>query len=81
MNQLIEEVIELAKEVESEDKIDFAKVLIDKESAYRVVALGLMEQFMSLPEEDRTKMLLATSVHLIVENMILNLIKEHYNEV
>ena len=75
MNQLLEEIVELAKEVEQEDKIDISKILIDRDSAYKVIGLGLIEHYESTPDEYKHKMLLATATHLVFENMILHMQK------
>lgn len=69
----IDAIVELAKEVEKGDNIDFGYLSVSEDDAYRVCALGLLEKHLGLAEEDREIMLLAVCTHLIVENMVLNL--------
>jgi hypothetical protein len=63
----VEELVELAKEVEISDPFDWADLSIDEESAYRLIALNIIDMKM-----DR-EIMLATIVKLCVENMVLNL--------
>lgn len=62
----IDELVEIAKEVEIGDPFDWADVLIEEESAYRLVAMGLIDMEMT------DEIMLATIVKLCVENMVLN---------
>ena len=62
----IEELVEIAKEVEIGDPFDWGNVNIHEESAYRLMAMGVMGMDMS---EDVMR---ATIVKLCVENLVLN---------
>ena len=62
----IDELVELAKEVEIGDPFDWADVNIDEDSAYRLMAMNIAEMRMS------EEIMLATIVKLCVENMVLN---------
>lgn len=62
----IDELVELAREAEVGDPFDWMDLSIDDETAYRLVALGVMEMKMS------KEVMLATIVKLCVENMVLN---------
>jgi hypothetical protein len=77
---LVEQIVELAKEIESEDPIDFGMLQLDEESAYRVVANKVIEIYLSNPAEQRDMILLATATKLMVENFALNLEKVRRNE-
>lgn len=65
----VETLVNLAKEVEGEDHIDWNLLAIDKDSAYRLVALSVIEMESQLSKEA----VLATMTKLIVENMVLNI--------
>jgi len=69
----VDTLVILAKEVESEDPIDWGMLNIDEESAYRLVAMGVLEKFPEPWNIDQQTALLATVTKLIVENMTLNL--------
>lgn len=62
----IEQLVELAKEVENGDPIDWADLAISEDEAYRLMAMNVCEMNMT-PE-----IMLATIVKLCVENMVLH---------
>lgn len=62
----LEQLIELAKEVESADPFDWADVNVDEDTAYQLIAMGVLENELT-PE-----IMLATIVKLCVENLVLN---------
>jgi hypothetical protein len=63
----LEQLIEIAKEVEVADPFDWADVAIDEDEAYRLMAMNLISEDLT-PE-----IMLATIVKLCVENLVLNL--------
>jgi len=65
----VETLVEIAKEVEGKDHIDWKNLAIDKDAAYRLVALSVIEMQSQLDYE----VVLATMTNLIVENMVLNI--------
>jgi hypothetical protein len=70
----IDYLIDLAKEVEMEDPIDWGMLSIDEDNAYRLLATSLVENMG--PKYDQPGMkdvLLATVLKLVVENFTLNL--------
>ncbi len=69
----VETLVVLAKEVESEDPIDWSMLSIDEDSAYRLIATSVLEKFPEPWNIDQQTALLATVTKLIVENMVLNL--------
>ena len=62
----------MAREVESEDPIDWGMLSISEDSAYAMIATSVLERHVGLTE-DRELVLLATVVKLTVENFVLNL--------
>lgn len=65
----VEQLVELAREVESEDPIDWGMLSIDEDTAYRIIASQVIELYNS---NDQITML-ASITKLIVENFVLNL--------
>lgn len=70
---LINQLVELAMEIESEDQIDFGMLRIDERNAYELMANGVLESYLSNDKDTRDMILLATVVKLTVENLVLNL--------
>ena len=69
-----EQIIELAKEAELSDMIDWEGLPLEKDRIYQLVgsqAYELYQQFMQ--SEDGEAILLATVTKLLVENFVLNL--------
>lgn len=72
--EYIEFLVAMAKEVESEDPIDWGMLNIDEENAYRLIALNLVDQFAHKYNDPSCRdVLMATVVKLVVENFVLNL--------
>lgn len=69
---MVDTIVDLAKEVDKTDPIDFGYVRVDEDSAYRTIALELIERNESTKPEYRNLMLLATCTHLVVQNLVLN---------
>lgn len=65
----VEQLVELAKEVENEDPIDWGMLSIDENTAYRIIASQVLELYNT---NDQLTML-ASITKLIVENFVLNL--------
>jgi len=70
---LVEQLVELAKEIETEDPIDFAMLQIDEDTAYALMATSVLEMYLSNDADSRDMILLATVIKLTVENFVLNL--------
>jgi len=69
-----EEIIELAKEVELSDMIDWEGLPLEKDRIYQIVgsqAYEVYEEFTN--SADGEAILLATVTKLLVENFVLNL--------
>lgn len=78
MNQIspeyIETIVQLAKEVESTDPIDWGMLSIDEDNAYRLVATSTVENLMPKYNDPHFReVVVATIVKLVVENFVLNL--------
>jgi hypothetical protein len=69
-----EQIIELAKEVEATDQIDWENLPLDKDRIYQIIgsqACELYEQHSQTEEGEA--ILIATITKLLVENFVLNL--------
>lgn len=72
MNQNIEQLVQLAQQVESEDPIDWGMLRVDETDSYRLLAYSLVEHF-GIPETERELLLLVTLLKTTAENFALNL--------
>lgn len=63
-------LVELAQQVETNDPIEWGMLAVDEQTAYRLIATSILEQFGD--DKDRIT-LLATITKLVVENFVLNL--------
>lgn len=70
--ELIDSIVELAKEVDKSDPTDFGYLQVDEDTAYRTIALELVERNYRVDKDYRNLMLLATCTHLVVQNLVLN---------
>lgn len=68
----IEQLAELAREVENGDPIDWGMIPIREEEAYRQMATQVLEMMKSYNTVDRQKVALAAITKLLVENFVLN---------
>ena len=69
-----EEIIELAKDVEAEDAIDWDNLPVDRNKIYQMIGSQAYEIYVSQSQDrDREAILLATVIKLVVENFVLNL--------
>lgn len=66
-------LISLAKEIESEDPIDWGMVRLDEDQTYELMANNVLEMYLGADKESRDIVMLATVVKLTVENFVLNL--------
>jgi hypothetical protein len=66
-------LVELAREVEIKDPIDWGMLSIREEDAYELMANSVLDQFYTLPEDHKETVMLATLTKLLVENFVLNL--------
>lgn len=67
-------LVDIAQEVEGQDAVDWGKLSVGKEQAYKMVATSILEMFdKSEYTFDDKVILLSTITKLTVENMLLNL--------
>lgn len=70
----LEQLVELTKEVESEDPIDWGMLNIDEETAVRLIALDTFDMYHTWKEMGEAEtVMLVTITKLILENFVLNL--------
>jgi hypothetical protein len=69
---LVEQIIELAKEIEHEDPIDWGMLNIDEDEAFKLIAPSVLTNYLLLDKDSRDIMMLSTIVKLTVENFALN---------
>jgi hypothetical protein len=69
---LVEQIVELAKEIEHEDPIDWGMLNIDENEAFMLLAPSILANYLLLDKDSRDIMMLATVVKLTVENFALN---------
>lgn len=69
-----EQIIELAKEVEISDQIDWENLPLEKDRIYQIIGSQAYEMYEHYAQsEDGEAVLLATITKLLVENFVLNL--------
>jgi hypothetical protein len=67
-------LVDIAQEVEAEDVVDWGRLSVGKEEAFKMIGASILEMF-DKPEytyEDKV-ILLSTITKLTVENMLLNI--------
>lgn len=72
MTSIINQLVTLAHDVESQDPIDWGMLQVDETESYKLLAYGLIEQF-GIPETERELLLLVTLLKTTAENFALNL--------
>lgn len=70
---IVQQLVELAKEIESEDPIDWGMLSVNEHDAYGMIATSVLENYLKTDADSRDIMMLATVVKLTVENFVLNL--------
>ena len=69
-----EDIIELAKDVELGDSIDWSDLNVDRDRVYQVIGSQVYDLYTEWSEgADRDAVLLATIPKLVVENYVLNI--------
>lgn len=76
----IEELIEIAREFDNVDPINWGVLNISEYDAYKLIALGLVEHFIdrNLNDSETQKIMLASMLKLTVETFVLNLRLSRY---
>lgn len=73
----VSDILDLVKEIDSEDPIDWGMLSIDETVASELIATNLLEQYNTtwadMDPDERTVIMLATITKLVVENFTLNI--------
>jgi hypothetical protein len=75
----IKQLVELAKEIEITDPIDWGYLTIEEKHAYELMASSLLDILDGIPEDEKLTVCMAVSIKLLVENFVLNLKLENNN--
>ena len=70
---LTEQLIYLAKEVESTDPSDWGMLNISEDDTYQLLAGSVLEQYLLTDSDSRDIVMLSVVLKLTVENFVLNL--------
>lgn len=75
MRQLdVDLLAQMALEVNEQDPIEFGKLAVGRQEAFKMVAASVLEQFDKEEYNEQDKIImLSTITKLIVENMLLNI--------
>lgn len=68
----VDELVELAREIENADPIDWGMVPIQEDVAYHQMAQQVLEMMKSYSPADRQAVALAAITKLLVDNFVLN---------
>ena len=69
-----EQIIELAKDVELGDSIDWSNINVDRDRIYQIIGSQVCELYEEwAASDDGDSVMLATITKLVVENFVLNL--------
>ena len=69
----VDQLVEIAEEIELGDPIDWGMLNVDEHQAYLFLATGVLENYKASDPSDRDLVLMASVVKLTVENFVLNL--------
>jgi hypothetical protein len=69
----IEQLVELAREIELTDPIDWGMLNVGEQESYEMIAASVLENYLSSDVNIRDAIMLATIIKLTVENFVLNL--------
>ena len=68
----VEQLASIAQEAETKDPIDWNRLAIDKETAYKLMASCVIDEFSGLKDDEKMAIALGTITKLLVENFVLN---------
>lgn len=69
---LIQQLVDLAEQIETADPIDWGMLAINERDAYTLMATSILENYLSAEPNSRDMILLATTIKLTVENFVLS---------
>jgi len=70
--EAVGKLVELAKQVELSDNVDWTKLAVTSEQLYEIMADNVLTQMYSVPEDHRESIMMGTMIRLLVENFALN---------
>ena len=74
MKANLKQLIELAKESNISDPIDWEKVNLNEDTVYEMIGLSVIEMMYKIEKDPNVNVMLAASIlKLTVENFVLNL--------
>lgn len=77
MRPSVEEIVELVKDIDSEDPIDWAMLAVDEDQATELIVNNIIDQYtgqwLKMTEHDRERIMLATICKLVLENFALHI--------
>lgn len=71
--EAVKMLVDLAQEMEIKDNIDWGLLNIREVDAYELMANSVIDQFLSVNDQHKDTVMMATIVKLLVENFVLNL--------
>ena len=71
--EAVKMLVDLAQEMEIKDNIDWGLLNIREVDAYDLMANSVIDQFLSVNDQHKDTVMMATIVKLLVENFVLNL--------
>jgi hypothetical protein len=69
----VDRIVDLAREVEITDPIDWGMLNVSEDHAYMMIGCSVAEMFENIDEQDKDEILLSIIIKLTVENFVLNL--------
>jgi hypothetical protein len=69
----VSQLVDLARECELGDPIDWGLLAITEHQAYQMMASSVLEQIEGLKQDEQLMIAMATMTKLLVENFVLNL--------
>lgn len=73
MKYTLEQIIDLAQNVELGDSIDWNETNLDRDKVYQIITSQVYEAYTTWEnEEDKEAIMLASLAKLVVENFVLN---------
>lgn len=69
----VDQLASIAQEAEIKDPILWSSMTVDKDTAYKLMASSVIEQFADLEEDEKMLIALGTITKLLVENFVLNI--------
>ena len=74
MRANLKQLIEIAKESNISDPIDWEKINLNEDTVYEMIGLSVVEMMAKIEKDENREVLLAASIlKLTVENFVLNL--------